>query len=86
MIKSWKHLLTKFKFEILVLMTSILKVRIMIYTVINSCMQSNNKLYIYLTIQTQVTNLVFNFSLSYVFFTLFLSTEQMNWVHNFADF
>ena len=54
MIESWKHLLTKFKFEILVLMTFILKVRIVIYTVVNSCIQSKNKLSIYLTIQTLV--------------------------------
>lgn len=65
MVKSWKHLLAKFKFEMLVLMTSILKVRIVIYTVINSWIQSKNNLCFFNSLETsKVTNLVFNFDLS----------------------
>jgi len=69
MIESWKHLLTKFKFEILVLMTFILKVRIVIYTVVNSCIQSKNNLSIYLTIQTQVKLQIVFLTLVYPIFS-----------------
>ena len=68
MIESWKHLLTKFKFEILVLMTFILKVRIVIYTVVNSCIQIKNNLSIYLTIQTQVKLQILFLTLVYPIF------------------
>ena len=80
MIKSWKHLLAKFKFKMLVLMTSILKVRIAIYTVKNSCIQSKTELCFFFNYSDtgKVTNLVFNFGLPIFFFTLFLSVKQMN--------
>lgn len=76
MIKSWKHLLAKFKFKMLVLMTFILKVRIVIYTVVNSCIQSKNKLSIYLTIQTQVKLQILFLTLVYPIFSLHSVTSQ----------
>ena len=84
MIKSWKHLLAKFKLKMLVLMTSILKVRIAIYTVTNSCLQCKNELCFFNYSDTgEVTNLVLNSGLSIFFLALFLSTKQLNEVHDF---
>ena len=60
----------------LVLMTFILKVRIVIYTVVNSCIQSKNKLSIYLTIQTQVKLQILFLILVYPIFSLHSVTSQ----------
>ena len=64
MVKSWKLLLAKFKFKMLVLMTFILKVRLVIYKVVNYCIQSKNILFDY-SYTGKVTNLDFTFGLSY---------------------